>query len=139
MRGGHRAVPHTADMAVEAWADSRQECVAEAVRGLVDSFADLGRSAPGDDVTFLAAGESDEELLVEVLQEVIYQIDVHGRLAVDASLGEPGADRRVEVRLATVPVETAEQVGAMPKAIARHELRFGQADGQWRAHVVVDV
>jgi SHS2 domain-containing protein len=128
-------MPHTADIAVEAWADSREECLAEAVRGLVESFADLG-PAPrggGGGVDVAVTAESDEDLLAEVLQEVIYQLEVHGRLVVDVSPGPSG------LRLDTVPAESAEQVGAMPKAVTGHGIRFGKADGTWRAHVVVDV
>ncbi|MGN9837041.1 archease [Nonomuraea sp. H19] len=140
-RGGHRAVPHTADIAVEAWADSREGCLAEAVRGLVETFADVEGARPDDCVTFVVTEESDEEVLVAVLQEVIYQIEVSGRLAVDVSTDEPTEFpvERVEVRLATVPVETVEQIGAMPKAVSVHKLRFGRIDGMWQAHIVVDV
>jgi SHS2 domain-containing protein len=139
--GGHRAVPHTADIAVEAWADSREGCLAEAVRGLVESFADVGEARPDDSVTFVVTEESDEEVLVAVLQEVIYQLEVSGRLAVDVSVDEPAEFpvERVEARLATVPLEAVAQIGAMPKAVALHNLRFGRVDGMWRARVVVDV
>jgi SHS2 domain-containing protein len=133
MSGGHRAVPHTADIAVEAWADSREECLAEAVRGLVESFADTGGASPCGSVDVAATAESDEDLLVEVLQEVIYQIEVHGRLIVDLTPGPAG------FRLAAVPVESVTQVGAMPKAVTAHGVRFGETGGTWRAHVVVDV
>ena len=36
---GHRTVPHTADLRIEAWAVTCEECLAEALRGLVGSFA----------------------------------------------------------------------------------------------------
>ncbi|MBF8184685.1 archease [Nonomuraea sp. K274] len=134
MSRGHRAVAHTADIALEAWADTREECLAEAVRALVESFADISHVPPGETVPVSVTGESDEAMLAAVLQEVLYQVEVHDRVAVDASVGE-----RAEVRLRMVPVETVEQVGAMPKAIAVHELRFGQAGKVWQAHVVVDV
>jgi SHS2 domain-containing protein len=133
MSGGHRAVPHTADIAVEAWADSREECLAEAVRGLVESFADIEGAPRGVGVDVAVTAERDEDLLVEVLEEVIYQIEVHGRLAVDVSPCPAG------LRLATVPAEAAEQVGAMPKAVTAHDVRFEEESGTWRAHVVVDV
>lgn len=42
---GHRSVPHTGDLRVEAWAPTREECIAEAVRGMVASFADLPADA----------------------------------------------------------------------------------------------
>lgn len=136
-KDGHRAVPHTADIAVEAWAETREGCLAEAVRGLVESFADVEGARPDDCVTFTVTEESDEDVLAAVLQEVIYQIEVSGGLAVDVSLDEP--DDALVVRLATAQVDTVEQIGAMPKAVSLHDLRFGRVDGVWRAHVVVDV
>ncbi|MFG1708950.1 archease [Nonomuraea sp. M3C6] len=138
---GHRVLPHTADIAVEAWADSREECLAEAVQALVESFADVGEAVPDDCVTVALGEESDEELLVSVLDEVIYQVEVYGRVPVDVSVDErTGATRgQVEVRMATVGVERARQVGAMPKAVSLHGLRFRRMEGAWRAHVVVDV
>jgi SHS2 domain-containing protein len=43
---GHRTVPHTADLRIEAWAATREECLAEAVRGLVGSFAAVAGVQP---------------------------------------------------------------------------------------------
>lgn len=140
MSAGHRAVPHTADIAIEAWADSREECLAEVVRALVETFADIGDAVPDDSVVLtLRPEESDEGLLVSVLDEVIYQVEVYGRVAVDASIDEWTGEGQVEVRLATVPVEAVDQVGAMPKAVALHGLRFACEAGMWRARVVIDV
>jgi SHS2 domain-containing protein len=138
---GHRAVPHTADIAVEAWADSREECLAEAVQALVETFADIGEAVPDDSVAFALVEETDEAIVMAVLDEVIYQVETDGRVAVDVSVDErTGATKgQVEVRLATVPVEVVDQVGAVPKAVAVHGLRFGREAGMWRAHVVVDV
>ena len=76
---GHRTVPHTADLRVEAWAPTREECLAEAVRGLVDSFAVVARGlvrrtaerhlaasdvavAAGSASTLLAGWEPDQTL-----------------------------------------------------------------------------
>ncbi|MEU7879109.1 archease [Microbispora bryophytorum] len=138
---GHRAVPHTADLAVEAWADSREECLAEAVRALVESLADFGDAVPDDSVVFAVVEESDEELLLAVLDEVIYQVEVYGRVAVDVSVDERtrATKGQVEVRLATIPIGMADQVGTMPKAVAWHGLRFGREAGMWRAHALIDV
>ncbi|WP_067178080.1 archease [Microtetraspora niveoalba] len=141
MSRGHRAVPHTADIALEAWADSREECLAEAVRALVETFADVGEAVPDDSVVVTMADETDEELLVTLLDEVVYQVEVPGRVAVDVSVDErTGATKgQVEARLATVPAASVEQVGALPKAVALHGLRFGREAGTWHAHIVVDV
>ena len=36
---GPRTVPHTGVLRIEEWAATREECLAEVVRGLVGSFA----------------------------------------------------------------------------------------------------
>ena len=138
---GHRALPHTADIVVQAWADSLEECVAEAVRGLVESFADVNDAVPDDSVVLVVDEETDEALLVAVLDEVIYQVEVRGRVPVDVSIDErTGATKgQVEVRLATVPTERIDQVGAVPKAVALNGLRLDRVGAGWQAHVVIDV
>jgi SHS2 domain-containing protein len=35
---GHRSVPHTADLRIEAWAPTRDGCIRQAVLGTVASF-----------------------------------------------------------------------------------------------------
>jgi hypothetical protein len=47
VRRGHRTVAHTADLRVEAWAPSREQCIAEAVLGTVAAFVDTS-SAPAE-------------------------------------------------------------------------------------------
>ncbi|WP_420884068.1 archease [Micromonospora sp. CPCC 205547] len=47
---GHRRVPHTADVRIEAWAPDQESCLAEAVDALVETFVDpdrLGQLQPG--------------------------------------------------------------------------------------------
>ncbi|MEU8245575.1 archease [Nonomuraea sp. NPDC048916] len=141
MSRGHRAVPRAADIALEAWADSREECLAEAARALVETFADIGEAVPDDSVTIALAEETDAGLLVTLLDEVVYQVEVPGRVAVDVSIDErTGVTKgQVEMRLATVPVGAVDRVGALPKAVALHGLRFGREAGMWHAHMVVDV
>lgn len=137
MGRGHRAVPRAADVAVEAWADSREECLAEAVQALVESCARAGDAVPDACVMFALAEETDEALLLTTLDEVIYQIEAKGRVTVDVSTDErTGASRgQVEVRLATVPVEAVERVGTTPAALAVRGVRFGCVDGVWRARL----
>jgi SHS2 domain-containing protein len=132
---GHRLVPHTADIALEAWAPIKYECVAPAVYALVDSFTELPDDAPRDSVILAVDPTSDEDFPVSVLDEVIYQMEVHGRVPADVSIDE----NTNAVRLATVPTDEVRIVGALPKAVSLHELRFTQVGGAWQCHVTVDV
>jgi SHS2 domain-containing protein len=137
---GHRVLPHTADLALEAWAPAKHQCIAQAVQALVESFADVRGAMPTESVTLVAEEAADEDLLVAVLDEVIYQLDAHGRLPVDVSVSQPrgGVKSGAEVRFAAVPAGQARLVGAIPKAISLHELRFAPDGGLWRCHVTVD-
>lgn len=135
--GGHRSVPHTADVRVEAWSDTRESCLAQTVLGMVDSFAWVPPGQPVSTEEFRAEDGPDTDLLVAVLEEVIFIVDTTGRVPVAVTVADNGDD--LLVRLDLVAVGRAEQVGAVPKAVSLHELRIGPDGGGWRAAVTLDV
>ncbi len=113
-------------------------CLAEAARGLVSSFADVGEAESGRTVAFAYEPGPASELLVELLDEVVFVVDAEDAVPVRVSLarsleggltGEFGLVER-----ASLPV-----IGPAPKAVTRHDLRFWRADDCWRCEVVVDV
>lgn len=134
---GHRLVPHTADVRIEAWAPTRERCVAEAVAALVDSFAEVPAGGPTQSVQFEVEPGSDEDVLVAVLDEVIYRLDVEGQLpvATDVTARNGGLDLRMQV----IDAGSAELVGAVPKAVSLHELRFTPNAHGWSCQVTLDV
>lgn len=67
---GHRTVLHTADLRIEAWAPTREECLAEAVRGLAESFAAVAGRRPQGRASRRMTAHSDADLLVVVIDEV---------------------------------------------------------------------
>jgi SHS2 domain-containing protein len=140
---GHRILAHPADLALEAWAPGKYECLAEAVRALVASFADVRAARPGEAVTVTADADTDEELLAAVLDEVIYQVEAHGRVPVEVSVTAAGAAAEARpgasIRFTAAPASQAVPVGPVPKGVSRHQLRFAPRGGQWRCHAVVDV
>jgi SHS2 domain-containing protein len=136
---GHRTVPHTADLRIEAWAATREECLAEAVRGLVGSFAAVAGRRPSRRDSRVMAAPSDEDLLVAVVDEVIYRLDADGEIPVSVAV-RPVPQGGVAVSFALVPVGAAEITGAVPKAASLHELRCApDAADWWSCAVTVDV
>jgi len=136
-RSGHRSVPHTADVRVEAWAPTREGCIAEAVLGTVETFLDTSVVHPSSTYHCRLTANSDEDLLVAVLDEVIYIMDTIGEVPVDVEL-EP-VDGELDVRFATIDAGTLSQVGAIPKAVSLHELRLGTGPRGWSCSVTLDV
>ncbi|MFI6825025.1 archease [Micromonospora sp. NPDC050187] len=135
---GHRRVPHTADVRVEAWAPTREGCLAEAVAAVVESFADVGGAAPTGTAGFDVPAGRDEDLLVGLLDEVVFRLETEGTLPVAAEVADTG-DGGLRVRWRTVGTDTVELVGAVPKAVSLHGLRFDRDPTGWSCAVTLDV
>ena len=134
---GHRSVPHTADLRIEAWAPTREGCIRQAVLGTVASFLETSTARPTHTrLRRLTAGR-DDDLLVAVLEEVIYLLDTAGEAPVDLDVRR--VDGGVDVNLAMVDASTLPQIGAVPKAVSLNELRLSHGEQGWRCAVTLDV
>jgi SHS2 domain-containing protein len=138
MQSGHRSVPHTADTRIEAWASTREFCVAEAVTAMVEAFADISGARQTDTAAFEVAEDSDEDLLVEVLAEVIYLMDTADVVPLRASIA-PAEEEGYDVRFEVTGVDQIEVIGAVPKAVSLHGLRFAEHADGWSCSVTLDV
>ncbi|MDQ1012443.1 SHS2 domain-containing protein [Streptomyces sp. V4I23] len=134
---GHRTVPHTADVRIEAWGVSREQCLAEAVLGMVGCFADVSGVRPTAVRQVELAEADDDDLLIASLDEVIFRLEVHGEVPVDVE-AEP-TDGGLDVRLAVTDVAAVRIIGAMPKAVSWSDLRLAPDPYGWSCAVTVDV
>jgi len=135
---GFTLLPHTADVRLSAWESTVEGCLAEAVRGLVSIVADLPDLEARRSVPFRLDPAPESELLVELLDEVIFVLDTENAVPVDITVarnkdgtfvGEFGVVDRADVSV----------VGPAPKAVTRHDLEFGQDGTDWRCEVTIDV
>jgi len=134
---GHRSVPHTADARIEAWAPSREQCVVEAVAAMVDGFADVSAAPSAGTVEFRAGPATDPDLLVAVLDRVVYLMDTEGQLPTDAEVR--AGNGVLDVRMRMAGPDRIETFGAVPKAVSLHDLRFERGDDGWSCGVTLDV
>jgi SHS2 domain-containing protein len=139
LTSGHRGVPHPADLRIEAWAETREECVAEAVRALVSSFAEPGAQVRRRVAKRHVAGETDADLVAAAVEEVIYGLDTRGEIPV-AVAGRRAADGGIDLTLHLAGLDQVEITGAVPKAASLSGLRCGRDEtGRWSCAVTVDV
>jgi SHS2 domain-containing protein len=145
-RQGHRTVPHTADLRIEAWAGSCEECVAEALRGLVDSVADVRGAVATRTAECELTGVSPADLLASAAEEIIYILDTAGQVPVSVQVrpaGHPGHQQPAAGIILTLELANAsavEFVGAAPKAVSFHRLTCEpDASGRWSGTMTVDV
>ena len=134
---GHRSLPHTADARIEAWAPTRERCVAEAVAAMVDGFADVSGATPAGTVEFRVGPAADPDLLVSVLDRVILLMDTEGQLPAAADVR--AVDTELDVRLRMAGPDRVETFGAVPKAVSLHELRFDGGPEGWSCAITLDV
>ena len=135
---GHRNVPHTADLRIEAWAESRDECMAEALRGLIASFADVSDVRPSRFLGRRVTAASDADLLASAADEIIYVLDAEGEIPVSVQVSP--ADGGIVLALALARADEFEITGAVPKAVSFHGLHCASdAVGRWSASMIIDV
>lgn len=135
---GHRLAPHTADCIVEAWGPDRVTCMAEAMRAMVEVFAQPTGESAGHPVELSARGDTDSELLVSLLEEVIYSVDALAAIPIAFDLREVGPDE-ISGSMSVVAPGAVRLVGPVPKAVSYHGLECGPRGGTWRCRAVVDV
>jgi SHS2 domain-containing protein len=129
---------HTADVAVDATADSRDGLFAAVADGLAAAMCeDLPDSGERFDVSVRA--ESLAALLFDYLDDLIYQRDVRGVLPVDnrATVRETEDGWTLDGSARGVPLAaiSAREV----KAVTYSEMTVEQTDDGWHAYVVLDV
>jgi SHS2 domain-containing protein len=134
---GHRSVPHTADLRIEAWAPTRDGCIRQAVLGVVETFLDTSGARPQRTRRRRLSGGRDDDLLIAVLDEMIYLLDTEGEAPVDLALRSAGGV--VDVSFAMVDAGTLPQIGSVPKAVSLNELRFSHGKQGWHCAVTLDV
>lgn len=147
---GNRTVPHTADLRIEAWGPDRESCLAQAVRGLVGSFADVSAAGPLLAADIRITADTDPDLLVAALDEVIYRMDARDEIPAEVTVrpdqadlagSEPnGAALAVRLGLALARLDSVRITGAVPKAVSLSDLRCApEESGRWLARVTIDV
>ena len=99
--------------------------------GTVESLLDTSSSHPQRTYRRRLTGDSDDDLLVAALEEVIYLLDTAGVARSIFTLTV--TDGGVDVDFAMVDASTLPQVGAVPKAISLNELRFSHGQEGWRS------
>lgn len=138
---GHRTLPHTADLIVEAWAPTRAGCLAEAVAALTDSYADTSHAEPTRRHGFRLAAATDEQALVALLDEALYVLDALGAVPVETHLDplDPPGNAELTGWFALVDVDRVGLVGSVPKGVALSGLSLRHLDGGWHCTATVDV
>lgn len=136
---------HTADVAVEADADSLGGVFAAAADGMAAAMADGDIPDSGSRFTFTETAESLPAVLYDYLDRLIYERDVRGVLPVDnqatvEQVGEgpaSGEEWRVDASARGVPLGEVDARDL--KAVTYSDMEVEERADGWHAYVVFDV
>jgi SHS2 domain-containing protein len=105
----------------------------------VDGFAVVAADRPRRTAERRFIAGSDGDLLVAVIDEVIYRLDADGEIPVTIAIW-PAPDGGVVLSMQLADVGEAEITGAAPKAAALHDLRCAPGPaGRWSCGITIDV
>lgn len=135
---GHRSLPHTADVIIEAWGPDLAACCEEAVAALVEIYADPGNATVVAERSLHVPPAPADEMLLDLLDEVIFALDVAEGVPIGARV-QAGSDGHLEVRLALADPASVEPAGAVPKAISRSGLDVTREADAVRCRFLADV
>jgi SHS2 domain-containing protein len=123
---------------IEAWGRDRASCPTEAMVALVAVYADFDDATATRSVPVSAEPGLDTDILVAVLEEVIYVTDVFGVVPIRFHLADT-EDGGVAGDMEVVQPAQVELVGPVPKAVSHHGLEMAEHAGIWRCRAMVDV
>ena len=129
---------HTADIGFRAWGDTFEDMLGNAALALCSIALDITTVRGAEEYPLAAAGEDQESLLVNWLNEVLYYLD-----------GQQVAFRRFEMK----PCGTLRAFGIgwgesrseahaaklIVKGVTYHQLSIEERDGGWHCRVFLDI
>lgn len=127
-------MPHTADLRLVVWGNSREEICRHAVRGVLHEA--LGQRPRGTPRHYLPIDDLPEQetlLIARIVNEALFQLYVHGVVATDVRWdgGRPFLGIR--------PLRPGQLPEIEVKAATLHGLDVTEVDGRWRATLTVDL
>ena len=137
---GHRSLPHTADVIIEAWGPDLAACAEEAVTALIETYANPRDTAvSAERAVHVPPGPADD-MLLDLLDELVLAIDVAEGIPVGARVqADRDGDAGLRARLALADPGNVEPTGAVPKAISRSGLEVTRGPDAVRCRFLVDV
>jgi SHS2 domain-containing protein len=128
---------HTADVGLMARAVDLNDLFETATRGMA-TIAGVYRPGSGDSVRIHLEGSDVEGLLVDWLNEVLYEHDSRGaalRAVAVSSAGSSSVTGSIEVS----PLSEGDDEGIQIKAVTYHQLEVARMAEGWVARVFFDV
>ena len=135
--GSYEVLEHTADVGLRAVASDLAELFETAAEGMA-AIAGVHRPGRGEPVAIALESSDLEGLLVDWLNEVLYQHDSRGAALRTARVWEVD-DTSVRATIELAPLDERDDEGIQIKAVTYHQLAVRKTEDGWEAMVFFDV
>jgi SHS2 domain-containing protein len=137
--GGFTLLEHTADIGVVATGQTLGEALAWVAKGMLSIIYDLDTVAPRDCLPVSVASRDREALVVDWLNELLYQYEAAGFIFRECQVSLEEGETRLQARCWGESLDpTRHRILTAVKAATYHQLEVTH-DGQWRIQVILDV
>ncbi len=138
----YRPLEHTADLGIEATAESLDELFEECLRAQCDAWTRLDRVAAREERSVDLGAPDLPALLVEFLGEAIYLQETEGLVLcrADVRVSRSATGWTVAGTVAGEPFDLQRHgLKTLLKAVTYHGLRVGEDQNRWVARVIFDI
>ena len=140
MENFYQPLDHTGDWGVEVWGDSYPLLLQNASCALIDTIADLKSIHPERAVTWTLQADSFEGLIVQQLQEILYQIDARGLIFCQFEICMLEENKIFCTAKGELFSRGKHGFKTEIKAITYHRLELNRAEnGKYRARIIFDI
>ncbi|BCR06886.1 protein archease [Desulfuromonas versatilis] len=135
----YRLLEHTADIGIEAEAESFAQLLEQAAFGLRAVITEATDIQPRQEVVLELGAADREELLVAWLGELLYLFESRHLLPAAFAIEQAEATR-LRARVRGEPLDPRRHpVEREVKAVTYHRILVEEAQGSWRARVYLDL
>lgn len=135
----YEVLEHTADVGLVAYGRSLAELFVNAAKGMFSLMTTLEQVEPVTEVAIKVEAEDRETLLVEWLNELLYQLEVNN-LFFSAFFIDKLSDTQLQAVAKGEAINPDKhELKLQIKACTYHELKVKQQNNLWRAQVIFDI
>jgi SHS2 domain-containing protein len=135
---GYENLPHTADVAIRAWAPDLRGLIEQAARGMIEMMYEP-LPEPGQFIQIIGEGDGAEDLLIDCLREILLLPELSGLIPVSVAVQNLGERRAVCLVGVVAQPHEGVQIQQQIKAVTYHGLEIARTARGLQVEVVFDV
>ena len=137
--GGFTLLDHTADIGISAYGDNLEEAMSWLAVGMFSLIVDPCTVAPSRSQQVSVVSRDRETLVVDWLNELLYQYEVTGFLLKECRVSLDLEDTRLDALCLGESIDsTKHQILTVIKAATYHQLSVSH-NRQWQVNVILDI